>query len=86
MAVVADRFWNYDYIAMPAGRMCRANFAGNGGFSLRSKAARSRRAMTPSRSVRNNEDEAICIRHRALLESKYGIAFADERCYYCGYY
>lgn len=76
----ADEFWNYDYIGAKWPHE-RGDFrVGNGSFSLRSK--RLLDALTnPEIALKQdeNEDIAICVRHRQLLETRYGIAFADER-------
>ena len=75
-----NEFWNYDYIGAKWPHVTGEFRVGNGGFSLRSK--RLLGALTDSGITLNpdeNEDEAICIRYRELLETKYGIAFADER-------
>ena len=76
----ADEFWNYDYIGAKWPHLQGDFRVGNGGFSLRSKRlltalANPEFALTPD----ENEDTAICIRHRDVLETQYGIAFADER-------
>ena len=76
----ADEFWNYDYIGAKWPHLQGDFRVGNGGFSLRSKRllnalANPQFALTAD----ENEDTAICIGHRELLETKYGIAFADER-------
>lgn len=76
----ADEFWNYDYIGARWPHVQGEFRVGNGGFSLRSK--RLLEALADPLITLNadeNEDEAICIRHRELLETKYGITFADER-------
>ena len=76
----ADEFWNYDYIGAKWPHESGDFRVGNGGFSLRSK--RLLNALTRPEFTLNgdeNEDTAICIRHREMLETKYGIAFADER-------
>jgi len=76
----ADEFWNYDYIGAKWPHEPGDFRVGNGGFSLRSKRlldALGDPAFTLT--VDENEDTAICIRHRDLLETKYGIRFADER-------
>ena len=76
----ANEFWNYDYIGAKWPHVDGEFRVGNGGFSLRSK-----RLLTalidPEIKLNSdeNEDEAICIRYRDLLETKYGIAFASER-------
>ena len=76
----ADEFWNYDYIGAKWPHQQGDFRVGNGGFSLRSKRllnalTNPEFALTPD----ENEDTAICIRHRDVLETNYGIAFADER-------
>ncbi len=76
----ADEFWNYDYVGAKwphlAGEFC----VGNGGFSLRSKRLLDALAEFDAHlNPDENEDEAICIRYRELLETSYGILFADER-------
>lgn len=76
----ADEFWNYDYVGARWPHVQGEFRVGNGGFSLRSK--RLLEALADPLITLNadeNEDEAICIRHRDLLETKYGITFADER-------
>ena len=81
----ADEFWNYDYIGARWPHVAGPYRVGNGGFSLRSKKllnALRDEAITlgvDDKGNQDNEDEAICIRHRELLESKYGIVFPDER-------
>ncbi|MEO7256153.1 MAG: DUF5672 family protein [Casimicrobium sp.] len=76
----ADEFWNYDYIGAKWPHLTGDFRVGNGGFSLRSKRllqALSDHAITLNAD--ENEDEAICVRYRELLETKYGVVFADER-------
>ena len=76
----ANEFWNYDYIGAKWPHVAAEFRVGNGGFSLRSK--RLLNALVDPAITLNseeNEDEAICIRHRELLEKKYSIVFADER-------
>ncbi len=76
----ADEFWNYDYIGAKWPHMAGDFRVGNGGFSLRSK--RLLNALNDPAITLNadeNEDEAICVRYRELLETKYGVVFADER-------
>lgn len=76
----ADEFWNYDYIGAKWPHESGDFRVGNGGFSLRSK--RLLEALADpliSLNADENEDTAICVRHRDFLETKYGIAFADER-------
>ena len=76
----ADEFWNYDYIGARWPHLSDEFRVGNGGFSLRSK--RLLNALADSDLFLNpdeNEDEAICVRYRELLETKYGISFASER-------
>jgi tetratricopeptide (TPR) repeat protein len=76
----ADEFWNYDYIGAKWPHLQGDFRVGNGGFSLRSKRLLSALA-SPEFALEpdENEDTAICIRYREVLEKKYGIAFADER-------
>ncbi len=76
----ADEFWNYDYVGAKWPHEPGEFRVGNGGFSLRSK--RLLDALADPEITLNadeNEDEAICIRYREFLETKYGISFADER-------
>ena len=76
----ANEFWHYDYIGAKWPHESGDFRVGNGGFSLRSKRlldALANPAFTLN--FEENEDTAICIRHREVLESQYGIAFADER-------
>jgi tetratricopeptide (TPR) repeat protein len=76
----ADEFWNYDYIGARWPHVTGEFKVGNGGFSLRSKKLLN--ALRDEEIVfreDENEDEAICIRYRELLETKHGISFADER-------
>ena len=76
----ADEFWNYDYIGAKWPHLQGDFRVGNGGFSLRSK--RLLNALTQPEFTLDpdeNEDTAICIRYREVLERKYAIAFADER-------
>ena len=76
----AEEFWNYDYIGAKWPHLQGDFRVGNGGFSLRSK--RLLDALANPKFTLNldeNEDTAICIRHRDLLETKYGVAFPDER-------
>ena len=76
----AEEFWNYDYIGAKWPHLSGDFRVGNGGFSLRSK--RLLTALNDPAITLNadeNEDEAICVRYRDLLETKYGIVFADER-------
>ena len=75
----ADEFWNYDYIGAKWPHESGEFRVGNGGFSLRSKRLLDALADDAVALNSENEDTAICIRHRALLEQKYGIVFADER-------
>ena len=79
----ADEFWNYDYIGA---RWPHAGFIASATavFVALEKLLNALRdeAITPGaddKGNEDNEDEAICIRHRELLERKYGIAFPDER-------
>ncbi len=76
----AEEFWNYDYIGAKWMHESGDFRVGNGGFSLRSRRllvalANPEFTLDPD----ENEDTAICIRHREALETKYGIVFADER-------
>jgi tetratricopeptide (TPR) repeat protein len=76
----AQEFWNHDYIGAKWPHMEGDFRVGNGGFSLRSRRLLS--ALADPQIALNadeNEDEAICVRYREFLETKYGIAFADER-------
>ncbi len=76
----ADEFWNCDYIGAKWPHLQGDFRVGNGGFSLRSR--RLLNALTQPEfalDADENEDTAICIRYREVLEKKYGIAFADER-------
>jgi len=76
----AREFWNYDYMGAKWPHVAGEFRVGNGGFSLRSK--RLLNALTDPEITLNadeNEDEAICVRHRDFLETKYAIVFADER-------
>jgi len=75
----ADEFWNCDYIGARWPHVQGDFRVGNGGFSLRSKRLLAALADPEIVLGNDNEDEAICIRHRPLLERKYGIVFADER-------
>ncbi|MEQ1594550.1 MAG: DUF5672 family protein [Casimicrobium sp.] len=75
----AGEFWNYDYIGAKWPHETGDFRVGNGGFSLRSKRLLDALADDAIALNGENEDIAICIRHRALLEQKYGIVFADER-------
>lgn len=75
----ADEFWNYDYIGARWPHVQGDFRVGNGGFSLRSKKLLDALRDDTVTLGEDNEDEAICIRHRELLETKYGIAFASER-------
>ncbi|MGL5003467.1 MAG: DUF5672 family protein, partial [Casimicrobium sp.] len=76
----ADEFWNYDYIGAKWPHKQGEFRVGNGGFSLRSKKLLNA-LLDDAIEFRDeeNEDEAICIRYRELLETKYGIVFANER-------
>ena len=76
----AEEFWNYDYIGAKWPHESGDFRVGNGGFSLRSKRLLDA-LLSPEFTLNadENEDTAICIRHRELLETKYGIVFADER-------
>jgi tetratricopeptide (TPR) repeat protein len=76
----ADEFWRYDYIGAKWLHESGDFRVGNGGFSLRSKRLLSALA-NPEFTLNSdeNEDTAICIRHRQTLEDKYDIVFADER-------
>jgi tetratricopeptide (TPR) repeat protein len=76
----ADECWNYDYIGAKWPHESGDFRVGNGGFSLRSK--RLLNALLSPEFTLNadeNEDTAICIRHRETLERDHGIVFADER-------
>ncbi len=75
----ADEFWNYDYIGARWPHVQGEFRVGNGGFSLRSKKLLDALRDDAITLGDDNEDEAICIRHRELLESKHGIVFANER-------
>ncbi|MFO1343623.1 MAG: DUF5672 family protein [Burkholderiales bacterium] len=75
----ADEFWNYDYIGARWPHVQGEFRVGNGGFSLRSKKLLDALRDDAITLGEDNEDEAICIRHRELLESKHGIVFANER-------
>jgi tetratricopeptide (TPR) repeat protein len=76
----ADEFWNYDYIGAKWPHESGDFRVGNGGFSLRSKRLLDTLADTAiTLNADENEDTAICVRHRDLLETRHGIAFADER-------
>lgn len=76
----ADEFWNYDYIGAKWPHKTGDFRVGNGGFSLRSKLLLDAlRDDAIDFREDENEDEAICIRFRDLLESKHGIVFASER-------
>ena len=75
-----DEFWNYDYVGAKWPHLQGDFRVGNGGFSLRSKRLLNALAQPEfTLDLDENEDTAICVRHRELLETKYGIAFADER-------
>jgi tetratricopeptide (TPR) repeat protein len=76
----ADEFWHYDYIGAKWPHKQGEFRVGNGGFSLRSKRLLDA-LRDPAIEFREdeNEDETICIRYRELLETQYGIVFADER-------
>ncbi len=78
-AAWAEEFWNYDYIGAKWPHESGDFRVGNGGFSLRSKRLLSALADNAITLNGENEDTAICIHHRALLEKKYGIVFASER-------
>jgi hypothetical protein len=71
-------FLSVDYIGAPWSYQGDPRFAvGNGGFSLRSR--RLLRALQdPAITFIHPEDVAICIKHRAYLESHAGIRFADR--------
>lgn len=76
----AEEFWNYDYIGAKWPHQSGDFRVGNGGFSLRSRRLMDALAKPEfDLNADENEDTAICIRHREVLETKYGIAFADER-------
>ncbi len=76
----ADEFWNYDYIGAKWPHETGDFRVGNGGFSLRSKRLLDALAQPEFTLTHDeNEDTAICIRFREALETRYGIAFADER-------
>lgn len=70
-------FLKYDYVGAPWPQFTDGDNVGNGGFSLRSK-----RLLEACRDPRfqaiHPEDVAICRVNRRLLESDYGIRFADE--------
>ena len=76
----ADEFWNYDYIGAKWPHESGDFRVGNGGFSLRSRRLLNALANPEFTLTHDeNEDTAICIRYRELLETTYGITFADER-------
>ena len=73
----SDDFLAVDYIGAPWPQFDDEHDVGNGGFSLRSR--RLLEACADSRIDGNEpEDLAICRNSRPLLESDYGIRFADR--------
>ncbi len=71
------RFLDYDYIGAPWPQFTDHHNVGNGGFSLRSRALLQACKDHEFRAI-HPEDVAICRDNRAMLESRYGIHFADE--------
>jgi hypothetical protein len=68
-------FLDYDYIGAPWPHIAEPHAVGNGGFSLRSR--RLLQALQdPALQVEHPEDIAICVTHRAALESR-GLRFAS---------
>jgi hypothetical protein len=71
-------FLEFDYVGAPWPQFKDKYVVGNGGFSLRS-----RRLLEACRDTcfkySHPEDLAICRVNRDLLESKFGIRFADEQ-------
>lgn len=69
-------FLGFDYIGAAWPFLPPPYQVGNGGFSLRS-----RRLLEVARQqiqeVNENEDLLICVRHRAELENRHGLRFAD---------
>jgi len=79
-----DDFLKYDYIGAPWPHLPEGMNVGNGGFSLRSKklldACRDPAIqITDGNRWLANEDHAICVNGRKLLEHKYQIKFATTK-------
>jgi hypothetical protein len=70
-----DEFLDYDYIGARWWFRPEGSNVGNGGFSLRSRKLLAALA-DPRIAVTDPEDNAICLEHRALLESRHGVRFA----------
>ena len=69
-------YLRYDYIGATWPQFQDGRDVGNGGFSLRS-ARLLQACLDPDFKSAHPEDLAICRANRDLLESKYGIRFAD---------
>ncbi len=76
-----DSWLKYDYIGAIWPWPIKGQNMGNGGFSLRSKklldACRDNQIQLGGESGQN-EDTAICVEFRSLLEEKYGIQYAPK--------
>jgi hypothetical protein len=70
-------FLTSDYIGAPWPQFDDAYAVGNGGFSLRSRKLLDA-CRDPSFLASHPEDIAVCRVNRALLESRFGIRFADQ--------
>ncbi len=68
-------FLAYDYIGAPWPQAPAGQEVGNGGFSLRSRKLLEA-LQSPDIIPGHPEDIVICHRHRATLESRFGIRFA----------
>ena len=71
-------FLDYDYIGALWPQFDDAHAVGNGGFSLRSRKLLEA-CRDPAFVVGHPEDLAICRVNRPMLESRFGIRFADRR-------
>lgn len=74
-----DNFLNYDYIGAIWPWRIQGQQMGNGGFSLRSRKlldACQDQLIKLGGISEVNEDIAICVEHRSLLEQQYGIRYA----------
>lgn len=71
-----DSFLDFDYVGAPWPQFADGQAVGNGGFSLRSRKLLEACCDPDFRSV-HPEDLAICRLNRQLLETRYGIKFAN---------
>lgn len=77
-----DEFLNYDYIGALWKWPINSQKVGNGGFSLRSRklinALRDTEVKLGTTLSGQNEDVAIAVEYRKLMEQKYSIKYAPE--------